>query len=70
MIHEMTCEQFIRLLASEEPANVTDITASDSGYEFELTMKSSRNGEWWEIIDSDTDDIIIIKDPENMETNY
>lgn len=70
MKFNLTCEQFIRTLESDEPISVADVCDPDSGWEFELNYYADRDGDTYVITDSDTDDKIIIKDPENMETEY
>lgn len=70
MKYHMTCKEFIDLLATDQRQTVTDVCDPDSGYEFELNYYADRDGDMWVITDSDTDDQIIIKDPENMNIEY
>jgi len=70
MRYNLTCEQFVKSLEADEPWSVTDVCDPDSGYEFELNYYADRDGDMWVITDSDTDDQIIIKDPENMNIEY
>lgn len=70
MKYHLTCEQFIQTLEANEPTSVTDVCADNSAWEFELNYYADRDGDMYVITDSETDDKIIIKDPENMETEY
>jgi hypothetical protein len=70
MKYHLTCEQFIQTLETNESWSVADVCADDSAWDFELNYYADRDGDMYVITDSDTEDKIIIKDPENMDVEY